>query len=271
MEYAFCSFSFHRLLAEGKQDIFQHIKDCKELGACQLDPWNAHLAAAMDGCDPLAEAIPAAGMAFLRRVREAAKEAGLPWGCIACDGAHVYEEEEGKHRANRAAAYRWLEAAAFLGARQVRIDAGGPPEMPDHAFRIIVDGYNDIIPRAADRGVQVLIENHWGPSRLPDNVVRLIETIDGLGLLFDTNNWERGHQEEGWERCAPYAAATHIKTFAFDENGWDPSVDLKKAIAILVDSGYNDVWGIESCPRDGNEMDGARKTAELIRHALEAS
>jgi len=38
MDYAFCSFSFHRLLAEGKQDIFRHISDCSNLGACRLAP-----------------------------------------------------------------------------------------------------------------------------------------------------------------------------------------------------------------------------------------
>ena len=32
------------VLKDGKQDIFRYIRDCKELGCTQLDPWNAHLA-----------------------------------------------------------------------------------------------------------------------------------------------------------------------------------------------------------------------------------
>ncbi len=43
------SFSFHRLLAAGKQDIFQYILDCKALGCTQLDPWNAHLSSLQSG------------------------------------------------------------------------------------------------------------------------------------------------------------------------------------------------------------------------------
>jgi hypothetical protein len=49
MDISICSFSFHRLLAAGKQDIFQYIKDCKDLGCTLLDPWNAHLAPLQEG------------------------------------------------------------------------------------------------------------------------------------------------------------------------------------------------------------------------------
>ena len=277
MDYAFCSFSFHRLLAEGKQDIFQYIKDCKDLGACQLDAWNAHLAQIMEadevlkaGNDPENAELAPVDDDYLKRVKDAAVEAGLPWGCIACDGAHIYEEDEGDRKLNRAIAYRWLDIAEFLGARQVRIDAGGPVDMPDEAYKVIVGGYNDLISRARDKGIEVVTENHWGPTTMPDNIVKLMENIEGLGLLFDTNNWAEGHQEEGWEGCAKYATATHVKTFCFDEDGWDPTVDLKKCIGMLVEVGYDDVWGIESCPREIGEMEGAKKSVELIRRALAA-
>src|SRR4051812_22249673 len=49
MQLAICSYSFHRLLAAGTQDIFKFITDCKELGCTQLDPWNAHLAVIKKG------------------------------------------------------------------------------------------------------------------------------------------------------------------------------------------------------------------------------
>ncbi len=275
MKYSFCSFSFNRLLAAGKQDIFKYIEDSKALGACRLDPWNSHLAPIRAGDDVIrAGGVRAeAGLTgrekdYLKEVCEAAGSVGLPWGTIACDGAHIYEEDEAARKVNRLLAYRYIDVAEFLGAAQVRIDAGGPEDMPDAVFRIIAEGYEDVIGRAAERGIEVLTENHWGPTKNPDNVVKLMENIQGLGLLFDTNNWVRDRREEAWERCAGYASATHIKTFVFDENGWEPSVDLKKAVDILREAGYDGVWGIESCPRDGNEMEGARKTVELLKMAL---
>jgi sugar phosphate isomerase/epimerase len=274
-QFSIASFSFHRLLASGQQDMFGYIADSKRLGAAQLDPWNAHLSAIKDedtvirgGRDPENARFSAQSDSYLARVKAAADEAGLPFGCLAVDGAHIYEPEPEKRRANRASAYRWLEVAEKLGAAQVRIDAGGPADMPDPVFEIIIDGYNDLIQRAGEKGLQVLVENHWGPTQHPENVVRLLETIKGLGLLFDSNNWAEGKQQQGWELCARYAQAVHIKTFAFDEQGNDPTVDIPQVVRRLVSAGYQGVWGIESVPQDGDEYGAITKTAALIQRSL---
>ncbi|MBV9866188.1 MAG: TIM barrel protein [Abitibacteriaceae bacterium] len=277
MDLSICSFSFHRLLAAGKQDIFKYITDCKELGCTLLDPWNAHLAELKDGDsvlfaghNPDQAHLSAVDEVYVDQVKGAAEVAGLPFGCIAVDGAHIYEADPEVREANRAKAYRWISIAQTLKARQVRIDSGGPAELPDDVLAIIVDGYNDVIKYAADRGVEVLIENHWGPSPIPENLVRILDSVEGLGLLFDTNNWADGMQEKGWQMCAKYARATHVKTFQFDAAGNEPSVDIPKAMHYLLDAGYNGAWGIESCPTDGDEYTGARKTIELIHRVLNA-
>jgi len=280
VEFGICSFSFHRLLAAGRQDIFKYISDCKSLGATQLDPWNGHLATLKTSeqtwrslVDPGDARLSAQDEAYLERVKRAAQDVGLPFGCIAVDGVHIYEPTSEARRANRAAAYGWLEVAARLGARQVRIDAGGPEEMPVDVFQIIVEGYRDLVARGREidadgHPIEILIENHWGSSRVPKNVVKIVEAVDGLGLLFDTNNWAPGTQEQGWQICSRYARATHIKTFSFNEEGYEPSVDIPKAIRILIEAGYDSCWGIESCPRDGDEYEGVRRTMALIRQVV---
>lgn len=275
MELSICSFSFHRLLAAGKQDIFRYIADCRRLGATQLDPWDEHLAPLKNSeelwrarVDPEDIQLSPQDRDYLDRVKRAAEDAGLPFGCIAVDGAHIYEPTPAARRANRVAAYMWLEVAARLGARQVRIDAGGPEQLPADVFRIIVEGYRDLVARGRDRGIEILMENHWGPSPIPENVARIMEAVDGLGLLFDTHNWAPGMQERGWHMCARYARATHVKTFSFDEEGYEPSVDIPGAMHILMDAGYDGCWGIESCPRNGDEYEGVRKTIALIRRVL---
>ncbi len=276
MKLSFGGYSFHLLLESGKQDIFKYITDCKELGATQLDPWNAQLAplqngdqAAKAGADPGHAVLSAQDDAYLRRVRAAADAAGLPFGCIAVDGAHIYEEDPAAREANRRLAYRWLEVAELLGAAQVRIDAGGPQELPNDVLEIVVEGYEDLIVRAQAKGIELLMENHWGPSVVPENVVRILEAVPGLGLLFDSHNWVPELKEKGWELCAKYARSTHFKTFHFDAQGNDPSVNLEKAVRLLVESGYTGCWGVESCPEDGDEYGAAAKTAALLRRHLE--
>jgi sugar phosphate isomerase/epimerase len=270
-----CSFSFHRLLNEGKQDIFQYIADCKGYGCAALDPWNAHLAGVQQpgvvahaGGNPQDAKLPPIDDEMLNKVKAAAESAGIPFGCIAVDGAHIYEADPIVRSANRALAYRWIDIAATLGAKQMRIDCGGPAELPGDVFEIIKDGYNDIISRAGDKGIEILIENHWGPSLHPDKVVQLVENINGLGLLFDTNNWAPGKQQQGWELCAKYAKACHIKTFMMDEDGNEGTLDLKPAFDKLLETGYKGTWGIESCPKEVDEYEGVRRTIILINKIL---
>ncbi|MBI1294665.1 TIM barrel protein [bacterium] len=257
METSICSYSFHRSFASGAMDIFDYIQWCRDTGFTQLDPWMKHLEPGLT--DP----------AFVDRVLAAGEKVGLPFGCIAIDGAHIYEEDESKRAANRRMAYRWIDMADSLGATQVRIDAGGPEEMTDAIFGVIVEGYRDVIGYAAQRDIEVIVENHWGPTLHPENVVRLLENVEGLGLLFDTNNWAEGKQEEGWERCAKYARLTHVKTFAFDETGNDPSVDLSKAFRLLFETGYSGTWGVESCPLDGDEISAGAQTLALIQREVQ--
>ena len=277
MQLSICSFSFHRLLAQGKQDIFRYISDCKDLGCTQLDPWNAHLAQleerdahTLTGQSPEAAELVAQDEKYLQSVKAAGEEAGLPFGCIAVDGAHIYDDKPEWRQKFRDKAYRWIEVSRFLGAKQIRIDAGGQHEMTGEMFDIIVEGYHDLVARGREASLEIVMENHWGASQVPENVVRILDAVPGLGLLFDTNNWAPGMQERGWELCARYARITHVKTFSFDEKGNDPSVDLHRAIELLKESGYSGCWGIESCPTDGDEYAGARQTIELVRREVNA-
>lgn len=275
MEIAICSFSFFRTLLAGKQDIYQYIRECSALGATQLDPWDAHFAplkAWETGwkiwADPEKIQLMTEEQTYLNGIKQAAAEVGLPFGCICVDGAHIYEASPTARRPNRAAAYKWLQIGNLLGVRQIRFDAGGPPEMPEEVFKTIVEGYTDLVARGRKLGIEVLLENHWGASQVPENLVRILNAVDGLGLLFDTHNWAADRREDGWRMCAPYARATHVKTFSFDEEGNEPSVDIPMAMKILKEAGYRGTWGVESMPMDGDEYEGVRRTIELIKKVL---
>jgi len=207
-------------------------------------------------------------MDYLARIKAAADSAGLPFGCLAVDGAHIYEPSPDARQAQQIKAYRWLNIAEQLGAGQIRIDSGGPPEMPDDVFEVIVTGYNDLIQRAGKKGIEVVIENHWGASRIPENVVRILEAVPELGLLFDTGNWPEDLRETGWTRCARFARATHLKTYAFDAEGNEATVDIPRAMHILQEAGYQGSWGIESVPRQGDEYEAAKKSIALVHRVL---
>jgi hypothetical protein len=199
MRIGICSYSFHRLLASGKQDIFKFIDDCKELGCTQLDPWNAHLAEVRAGDDHLSPGAPPveagklspAERAYVERVRDAGRKSGL--------------------------------------------------------------------------GIELLIENHWGSSAIPDNVARILHALPGLGLLYDTHNWKAELRAEARSSFAKYARAVHVKTFSWDAEGNEVEADIPTAVGHLRGVGYAGTWGIESVPRDGDEYAGVKKTIALLR------
>ena len=278
MELSICSYSFHHLLEAGQQDVFQYISDCQTLRCTQLDLWNGHLPSLLDdearspsSFTPEYAQLSSAEWEYLAQIKAAANNAGLPFGCLAVDGAHIYEDSPEARQANQIKAYRWLNIAEQLGAQQIRIDSGGPPDMPEEVLDIIVTGYHDLIPRAREKGSEIVIENHWGASRIPENVVRILEAVPELGLLFDTGNWPEDRRETGWTQCARYARATHIKTYAFDAEGNETTVDVPRVMHILQEAGYQGSWGIESVPRQGDEVEAAKKSIALIRRVLDAA
>lgn len=269
MDISICSFSFHRLLQDGKQDMFKYISDCKDLGCTYLDPWSGHFEApGQERGQPLDLNNPE-HKAYLATIKQAAEDVGLPFGCIAVDGAHIYEEDPATRQLHRQRASQWLEVAAYLGSKQVRIDSGYYGEVwPDEVFTVVVDGYKSIIAEAQGKHVEVIVENHWGPSQHPEQLVKLLEAVPGLGLLFDSHNWASGKQQQGWQMCAKYARAMHLKTFAFDEAGRETTVDAARAIELLQQANYQGTWGIESVPNDGDELGAARQTITLIKQLV---
>jgi sugar phosphate isomerase/epimerase len=272
MKLGICSFAFHRTWAAGRLDFPGLIAACKALGCTQLDPWNAHLNQPAEGEDTVRAGshpqdarlgTPSDGhVAILRRQLD---DGGLPMGCIAVDGGHIHEADAAKRALNHERAHRWIDIAGALGASHVRIDAGGPEDLPAPILAEIAAGYRELIAHAARHRIRVLVENHWGPTVIPENVNRLLDAVDGLGLLFDTHNWKPGRQRDAWRLCAARAEVVHVKTFAIGDDLVDPELDLGEAFALLRQHAFAGIWCVESVPRDGDELAAARRTLDLIR------
>lgn len=256
MRYSLCSYSLHRTVEAGEMDVFGYNRLCKEAGFTQLDPWNVHIERAYDDRGYLAE------------LKASAADVGLPFGCIAVDGAHMYEPGAEERAENRRRRYRWLEIAAELGAEQLRLDAGGRDETLDEILPLVVEGYRDMIERAAPLGVEIIIENHWGPTNHPDAMRRLLDATPGLGLLYDSYNWPQGTHQRAWREFAGDASLTHFKSFHFDAAGNEPDWDIPGLVRLLQDAGYSGAWGIESTPEDGDEIGAAVKTLALLKRSL---
>ena len=170
MDYSLCSYSFNRIVAAGKMDIFGYITFNKDAGFTILDPWMKHIERGYSD------------NGFLDEVKAAAKSVNLPFGCIAVDGAHIYEPTAEARAENRQRAYRWLEVSHYLGARQVRIDAGGRDIAAEAIFDIVAGDY---WPKPHQAIYDQLVRKHdIDPARVAfaDDIVVNLKPAHDMGM-----------------------------------------------------------------------------------------
>lgn len=222
MNISIASYSFHGLLKEGKMDVFGYLESCKyRYDLKSADIWNGMFASIEED--------------FLRKVKEALDERELVLANLCVDGPHIWVDDPAEREQNYRNALAYLHAAEVLGARTIRIDAGGQGEaFTEEQFDLIVKRYKEYAQRAYDNGYKVGPENHWGPEVVPANMRRICEAVDhpGFGVLLHF----RGN--EGDRVIAPWAMHTHI-SFQIAETC------LVENMTMLRDAGYTGYWGVE--------------------------
>jgi len=224
------SYSFRGLLAEGRMDVFGYLESVKyRYGLDAADIWNRFLVSTEED--------------YLRKVRDALDERELVLADLCVDGAHLWEPDPDVRERNYQNALAHLRAAEILGARVVRIDAGGGRDAEtwsEEEFDYIVMRYKEYAQRAYDNGYKVAIENHWGPERVWANLKRVYEAVDhpGFGVSCHIGGWGGANAEEADRLAAPWVVHTH-----FD---WSiTETCLAEKMAILRDAGYEGYYSVE--------------------------
>jgi sugar phosphate isomerase/epimerase len=222
MKISIASYSFHGLLAEGKMDLFGYLESCRFRYHVQsADIWNGMIASTDDD--------------YLKKVKDGLEERQMELANLCVDGPHIWEEDPAAREKNYQGALTYLHAAEFLGAKTIRIDAGGQGEaFSNEQFDLIVKRFKEYAQIAYDRGFKVGPENHWGPEVVPETMKRICQAVDhpGFGMLLHF----RGNA--GDALMAPWAMHTHIS--------WDIAEShLEKSVKTLLDAGYTGYYSVE--------------------------
>ncbi len=136
----------------------------------------------------------------------------------------------------------WIDYAAFMGAPVIRIFAGNVPrgETEEVALDRCVEGINDSLKYAAEKGVVLALENHGGITATPDQLLSIVNRIDDspwFGVNFDGGNFRTDDPYRDLERIAPYAVNAQLKV-AVEVSGQKQEADLARVVGILKDAGY---------------------------------
>lgn len=230
MRLSVLSYSFRGLLAEGKMDVFGYLETCKyRYNLNTADIWNGFLTS-MDE-------------SYLRRVRDALDERELVLADLCADNVHIWEDDPVARKKNYEYALANLKAAEILGARFMRVDAGGRnPTWTNEQFDHIVQRYREYAQWAYDRGFKVGAENHWGTEGIWANLKKLHEAVDhpGFGISCHIGGWQGTAQEkdEADRLVAPWVCHTH-----FPWNITEGPLEVK--MKNLRDAGYQGSYSVE--------------------------
>jgi sugar phosphate isomerase/epimerase len=194
----------------------------------------------------------------------------------------ICELDPAKRKAGVEVAKKWLDGAATLGAKSMRVNSGGPriaptpqqnptsyPKNPELEVYLTncIESFKEMADYGAKLGVKVTLENHWGLTANPINIRIIIEEVNNpfCEASPDFCNWEHKYlMYHALNDLAPYAHTTvHAKYWDRWENP-----DVQRNVRIMLNNGYTGVFALEyeEGPWDG--IEGAKYLYREVMAAL---
>jgi sugar phosphate isomerase/epimerase len=178
---------------------------------------------------------------------------------------------------------KWIDGAAALGCHAIRVNLFGTGAENDFDKwkETSVDGLGRLAAYAAKSNISVIVENHGGLSSDAGKLTDVIKAINlkNCGTLPDFGNF--CVKREGGERWGapcideydkykgvlqmmPFAHGVSAKTYDFDANGNETTIDYGKMLRIVKEAGYTGHIGIEYEGSRLGEEEGVMATKALL-------
>ncbi|RMD75706.1 MAG: sugar phosphate isomerase/epimerase [Bacteroidetes bacterium] len=221
--------------------------------------------------------------AYLAEMKKRADDLGVYIHLIMIDGEGAMADlNEARRRQAVENHYKWVDAAALLGCKSIRVNAHGEGS-PEEVAAAAVDGLGRLAEYAAQAGLNVLVENHGGYSSNGKWLAGVMRQVGkpNVGTLPDFGNFCLKYSEaERWQdrQCLewydrylgvaelmPFAKAVSAKSHDFDAEGNETGTDYRLMMQIVKDSGYTGYVGIEYEGTTLPEDEGIRRTLDLLR------
>ena len=238
---------------------------------------------------PEKEPLTAAHRSYLQRLKRHAFRNGVSLVCLSIHQDFV-DPSADYRRAQVEHTLKCIEIAATLGIPSIRLNSGRwntiasfddlmkargeepilPGHTEDEGFKWCQDCIEQCLPRAAELGVVLALENHWGLTRTPAGLLRLLNSVQSpwLGGLMDTGNF----LEDPYPKLAAIAPKTvfvQAKTYFGGGEWYTLDLDYARIAKILADVNYT---GWVSLEMEGKEHadTAVPKSIEVLSKAFGA-
>lgn len=220
---------------------------------------------------------------YLAELNKRAADNGVFQNLIMVDGEGGMAETD-KKKMNEAIENhkKWVDAAATLGCKSIRVNAFSSNPNAAEAAKAAVEGLGKLGEYGAQAGINVIVENHGGFSSNGEWLSGVMKQINkpNVGCLPDFGNFcikrenkdgdpwngkciEEYDRYKGVAEMMPFAKGVSAKSNEFDAAGNCIETDYRKMLQVVKDAGYTDYIGIEfegTKPED----EGIRLTKALL-------
>ena len=174
--------------------------------------------------------------------------------------------------------------ARILGTNVLRTEGGRPKEeVPEARW---VEAMAGCLKRMADfiekEDYYLAVDNHGKVTNDGDLQLRLFGMVGSkrVGANLDTMNYRATGQYDleivykFHRMVAPYTFHTHFKDGVMEDGKYRGTelgcgeLDLSIAAKALKEAGYDGVWTVEYEKKDGDRVEGARKSIEHLKSLL---
>ena len=165
---------------------------------------------------------------------------------------------------------RWNTIKSFDDLMKARgIEPVIPGYTEDDGFKWCIESLEKCVRKAEQCGVTLAVENHWGISRTPEGLLRIVNAINSpwVGALMDTGNF----LEDPYDKLAMIAPKTiyvQAKTYYGGGEWYTLDLDYKRIAKILADVNFTGYVAVEfegKAPAD----EAVPKSLAMLRKAFD--
>ena len=260
-------------LRDTKYPVEQVIDDAARLG--------------FDGVEILHRQMTDESPAYVKKLKQAAFRNGLALPMLSIHQDFISEKADERKEAVEHT-IRCIELASRLGIPSIRLNSGRWNTIPsfddlmkvkgeeppitgytdEDAFRWCIDGIQACLPAAEREGVLLALENHWGLTTKPENLLRIYKSVNSpwLGINLDTGNFP-GDPYPEIEKLAPYASIVQAKTYYGGGEWYTLDLDYRRIAATLRRAKFRGWVSLEMEGKE-NPATAVPKSLEVLRAAF---
>jgi sugar phosphate isomerase/epimerase len=208
---------------------------------------------------------------YLKELKKITDDNGITNHLIMVDGeGNLGDTDAAKRKQAVENHHKWIDAAKYLECKTIRVNAAGRGTA-EEVQKAAIDGLSQLADYGRKHKINVIVENHGGYSSNAQWLAGVMKGVNNpyCGTLPDFGNFRISATEtydryQGVQELLPYAKGLSAKTYDFDLNGNETTIDYKRMLSMVRKAAWTGIIGIEYEGNRLGEEEGIRATKALL-------